>query len=297
MGRIGMATKKQVEANRRNAKKSTGPKTAEGKARSAQNAIKHGLLSRQAVLADEDGEAFAEMRRNLHEDFRPESQLEVLLVNRLAAQQWRLARIPALEAELMETLRRDYLGQDEGLGAAWMRDAEPYGGALARLSRYETALERSVTRLLEQLRQAQAQRRRLALALAQAGAGLPVGRDSRPWWERAAAAFPGGGAERGADRAAGAPAAAVRARTEGPGPAAPRLPAAPEVPAGEREAKGGARSGLRNEANPAPLLSQRPPAESRLQTHLSGEAFREPGPALHRLSPALRPGAKPNGKG
>ena len=54
-----MATKKQIAANRKNAKKSTGPKTAKGKARSSRNALKHGLLSRQVVLADEDGEAFA----------------------------------------------------------------------------------------------------------------------------------------------------------------------------------------------------------------------------------------------
>ena len=49
-----MATEKQKKANRENAKKSTGPRTEEGKARSSQNGIKHGLLARDAVMADED---------------------------------------------------------------------------------------------------------------------------------------------------------------------------------------------------------------------------------------------------
>jgi len=50
---MAMASKKKIAANRRNAKKSTGPKTPEGKAVSAQNATRHGLLSRRAVLPDE----------------------------------------------------------------------------------------------------------------------------------------------------------------------------------------------------------------------------------------------------
>ena len=53
-----MASKKQIEANRRNAKKSTGPKTEEGKAKSSTNARKHGLTSRQVWLSDEDEERF-----------------------------------------------------------------------------------------------------------------------------------------------------------------------------------------------------------------------------------------------
>ena len=49
-----MPTTAQRKANRQNAKKSTGPRTPEGKARSSQNALKHGLLARDAVMADED---------------------------------------------------------------------------------------------------------------------------------------------------------------------------------------------------------------------------------------------------
>jgi hypothetical protein len=155
-----MASRKQIAANRRNAKQSTGPRTAEGKARSAQNATKHGLTSRQVVLADEDAAQFEELRRNLQEDLAPESQLETLLVNRIAAQQWRLARVPAIEAELLEALRGDPASGPRGLAEAFRQDAGPCGGALTRLARYEAMLERSLARLLEALWRAQAERRR-----------------------------------------------------------------------------------------------------------------------------------------
>jgi hypothetical protein len=154
-----MATRKQIAANRRNAKKSTGPRTPEGKAASARNATKHGLLSRTPLLADENESEFVELRIQIHGELAPMGALETVLVNRIAAQQWRLARIPALEAELFERMRYDALGNDQGLGAAWARDAEPYGGALARLSRYETTLERNGARLLGELRRLQTQRR------------------------------------------------------------------------------------------------------------------------------------------
>ena len=49
-----MASTKRNEANRRNAQKSTGPKTAEGKAITSQNAIRHGLLATEILLPDED---------------------------------------------------------------------------------------------------------------------------------------------------------------------------------------------------------------------------------------------------
>jgi hypothetical protein len=176
-----MTTERQIEANRRNAQKSTGPRTPEGKAKSARNATRHGLLSACPVLPQEDAEAFDQLRLNLHKELCPESQLETLLVNRIAAAQWRLGRIPALEAALFERLGAPVPGADGAdtasahldpsgdplrdfaayLGLAWERDSGPYGGALGRLARYETMLERSTTRLLAELRRQQAFRLRL----------------------------------------------------------------------------------------------------------------------------------------
>ena len=85
-----MTTRKQRAANRRNAKKSTGPKTPEGKAKSAQNATKHGLLSGRPLLADEDPAAYEEHRLTLLHELWPETPLEQGIVERIAASQWRL---------------------------------------------------------------------------------------------------------------------------------------------------------------------------------------------------------------
>ena len=62
-----MTTPAKVEANRRNARKSTGPRTLVGKARSSKNAVRHGLLSRDVLLPDEDPEQF-DTFRDKHDD-------------------------------------------------------------------------------------------------------------------------------------------------------------------------------------------------------------------------------------
>ena len=151
-----MTTKKQADANRKNAKKSTGPRSRAGKARSAQNAVRHGLTSRRVVLRDESEEAWREFRHEVLCDLRPLGTLETQLACRVAEQMWRLARVPAVEGELWERARRGLLGGDDGLGAAWGRE----GVALARLARYEAALQRGLGRLLNALRQLQAERRK-----------------------------------------------------------------------------------------------------------------------------------------
>ena len=87
-----MATEAQMAANRLNAQKSTGPRTAEGKAVVAQNAVKHGLLAREGVLRGEDGEEFERHREALLEELNPTGALEVILAARIVDLTWRLRR-------------------------------------------------------------------------------------------------------------------------------------------------------------------------------------------------------------
>jgi hypothetical protein len=93
-----MASDKKNEANRRNASKSTGPKTPEGKAAIRLNALKHGLLSQEVLLPGEDGEAFRALGENLRAELQPVGQLENLLVDRIIVAYWRLLRAGRVEA-------------------------------------------------------------------------------------------------------------------------------------------------------------------------------------------------------
>jgi hypothetical protein len=93
-----MTSDKQNEANRRNARKSTGPKTPESKARVRLNTLKHGLLSREILLPGEDEEALRALDERLRTELRPVGELEDLLVDRIVEVVWRLRRLGRVEA-------------------------------------------------------------------------------------------------------------------------------------------------------------------------------------------------------
>ena len=96
-----MATQKQIEANRQNALKSTGPKSEAGKAASSANALSHGLsASLDAVLPDEDADAFERLRQGVIADLAPAGALQGALAERVAVLLWRLDRAARLEAQL-----------------------------------------------------------------------------------------------------------------------------------------------------------------------------------------------------
>lgn len=103
---------KQIAANRRNALKSTGPRTSPGKAVSKMNAVKHGILSREVLvrgrLLHESGEELEALHRRFLEELQPEGPLEELLVDQIITAHWRLRR--ALAAESGEIS----LGMDSG---------------------------------------------------------------------------------------------------------------------------------------------------------------------------------------
>ncbi|MCL5279785.1 MAG: hypothetical protein M1376_07755, partial [Planctomycetes bacterium] len=87
-----MATEAQVQANRLNAQRSTGPRTPEGKAIVARNALTHGLLARAGVLPGEDDHEFEAHRQGLLQQLRPGTPLEEILAERAVDLSWRLQR-------------------------------------------------------------------------------------------------------------------------------------------------------------------------------------------------------------
>ena len=109
----------RAAASRRNGAKSCGPKTPEGKARAAQNALKHGLCAQKhVVLRDEDARAFAALEAAIIEELGPQGVLQRLLAGRIARAGWRLERAERIEAELIAYRRR----HDGDLAMALIRD-------------------------------------------------------------------------------------------------------------------------------------------------------------------------------
>lgn len=88
--------------NRANSQHSTGPRTSEGKARSSQNSFKHGLYSKQLVLASEDPAELEQLRASLRAEHQPANTTEEILVNEIAENFWRLRRMRQLEARTLE---------------------------------------------------------------------------------------------------------------------------------------------------------------------------------------------------
>lgn len=100
-----MISDKQLEANRRNALKSTGPKTEEGKSISSKNALTHGLRAQQIVIEGESQEEFDDFCELLIDHLSPDGPLEMLLVDRIAASFWRLRRTGHIEAQIFDEMR------------------------------------------------------------------------------------------------------------------------------------------------------------------------------------------------
>src|SRR6185312_13668932 len=91
----------RLEANRANAKRSTGPKTEEGKSRSKLNALKHGLSAERVVIGDEDPREFETFRAALQRDWQSDTTLDSELAEQLAGILWRLRRVSAIEAAIV----------------------------------------------------------------------------------------------------------------------------------------------------------------------------------------------------
>jgi len=95
-----VTSERQIEANRQNAQRSTGPRTPEGKAKVAMNALKHGLTADRIVLANEDPEEFDAFRSAMLAALDPQDAVDEVLAERVVVNAWRLRRVPMLEAAL-----------------------------------------------------------------------------------------------------------------------------------------------------------------------------------------------------
>ena len=93
-----MATEKQIEANRLNAQKSTGPKTPEGKAHVCMNSLRHGMRARAVVLPNENEGRFHQLCDELEAEWQPQSTTEMALLEKMAIAQWKLVRAERREA-------------------------------------------------------------------------------------------------------------------------------------------------------------------------------------------------------
>jgi hypothetical protein len=103
-----MTSSKQIEANRRNSLKSTGPKTETGKQASRGNAVRHGLTAETVIGALEDAEDYKAFEAAVTGDYDAQSAVERELVLRLASLLWRLRRATTIETGLFE-IQADHL--------------------------------------------------------------------------------------------------------------------------------------------------------------------------------------------
>jgi hypothetical protein len=112
-----MTSFRQIETNRRNARKSTGPITEEGKRRSRCNAIRHGLTAETVIGALEDAEDYNAFQAAVAASFDAETAVERELVLRLASLLWRLRRATAIDTGLLETPSEPDIAPDPDGGA------------------------------------------------------------------------------------------------------------------------------------------------------------------------------------
>jgi hypothetical protein len=96
-----MATLTQIEANRRNAQLSTGPRTPDGKAASSMNALKSGIDAESSIIPGEDAAVLAALTARLYHGCQPQTDIECLLVDNIIRHAWRLRRFDRIDAELL----------------------------------------------------------------------------------------------------------------------------------------------------------------------------------------------------
>ena len=154
-----MATQAQIDANRANAQKSTGPRTAEGRAAVRQNALKHGLTSMSPVAPGEDPAEFLQFLAGWTQSYLPIGPAEEEVLRTAVVASWRLRRIPAIEAGYYEMERPDIepgSGQSPSPAARLAFAHYHCAKQIEALSCQEARLQRTFDRSLREIERLQA---------------------------------------------------------------------------------------------------------------------------------------------
>src|SRR5258708_16032634 len=109
-----MSSQRQIEANRLNAQKSTGPSTPEGRAAVSLNSLKYGLYAETLILPGEDPAAFAALLDRLDAEYQPATPTEETFVSQIAMATWRRARIQRIEVAYYKNRHKE--SQDKWYG-------------------------------------------------------------------------------------------------------------------------------------------------------------------------------------
>ena len=163
-----MISERQLDANRRNAAKSNGPKTPEGRAAVRHNALKHGLTAAEIILpTTEDKLDFEQFQAAFEEECQPLGAIEQVLVEDMVTARWRMNRVRKMEPGffalrrevLKESIKEDFSTLDPQAQLALIvlddaRDRDTIG----KMSRYEARFERSFYKALKELQRLQALR-------------------------------------------------------------------------------------------------------------------------------------------
>jgi hypothetical protein len=162
-----MSSQRKLDSARANAAKSTGPKSDQGKAAVAQNAVSHGLTAQNVIIYNEDEEEYQTELDHYLAHFGPYGKPECDLVRQLASVHWRICRYAAIESGLLEHQMDDdqqwiddhykTIADHHRLAIAFDNNCGA-NASLALLNRYEARLHREYHKTLRVLEEMQLMR-------------------------------------------------------------------------------------------------------------------------------------------
>jgi len=155
----------KIETNRENAQKSTGPKDT---SLTRLNALKHGILSKEALMVGEDKKVLEELGRRLRLELSPQSELENIFVDRIVSSSWRLKRAIGVERSYIQEEYEDSLTYESEKDKE-KRNCKAWNSVVTRelgnsstwlnLLRYETTIEKQIYKALHELMRLQSIRK------------------------------------------------------------------------------------------------------------------------------------------